>query len=522
MSDTSVVDPDGTGTGAAVVVQPQPQIQDPAAAAGYLARHAALGAEAKGNYEDIMKRRQEAIDAVRGKLDDTIAQMRDAHNGGKNGVNLPMLAFAAGLGQGKDNSFSSSLGGGFAGAARAIQGQRMQDEEFLKGISELQQKQGALGDIVPKEQADLAKRQQLAEEAQTAQIEKAQLTSKALRPYSLGKDAMGNPIIMDPRANNGQGAMVGADGKPITLDPTKAIGSDGKNLIGSDVHGDAFLKQLDPTLAAAVKGYGDYETELKTGVRSPAMANYQNYIFSLAKQYDPDFNAGNYAVIQKGKKDWTGNGTMAQRAVSAATIPGHLADLQGAAADLNNSGLLKGNTIANLIATQSGDPRVAAFVAARQAVMTEIPSFLGKGHPAEGQILAWLGTIDKSDSPAQMNAAIKGLSLVMHTQLETIAEAKSRDYGKPGKFSTDDLIGKDNAGAMADIVNTDIDKEGGAMAAMRRRENHMRSVGQKPLLPTFTQEQWQAGIEHLKANPALKEAFDAKFGPGSADKVLSR
>jgi hypothetical protein len=522
MSDTSVVDPDGTGTTTApVVVQPQPQIQDPAAAAGYLARHAALGAEAKGNYEDIMKKRQDAIDAVRGKLDQTIDQMREAHNP-KGGVNLPMLAFAAGLGQGKDNSFSSSLGAGLSGAANAIRGQRMQDADFLKGIADLQEKQGQLGDIVPKDAADLAKRQQLAEEAQTAQIERATLTSKAMKPYSLGKDAMGNPLIFDPRSNNGQGAMVGPDGKPVTLDPTKAIGSDGKNLIGSDVHGEDFLKQLDPTLAAAVKGYGDYETELKSGVRSPAMSNYQNYLFSLAKQYDPDFNAGNYAVIQKGKKDWTGNGTMAQRAVSAATIPGHLADFQGAAADLNNSGLLKGNTIANLIATNAGDPRVAAFIAARQAVMTELPSFLGKGHPAEGQIMAWLNTVDQSGSPAQMNAAIKGLSLVMHTQLDTIAEAKSRDYGKPGKFKPDDLIGKDNAGAMADIVNTDIDTEGGAMAAMRRRENHMREVGRKPLLPTFTQEQWQAGIDHLKANPGLKEAFDAKFGPGAADKVLSR
>jgi hypothetical protein len=505
-------------------------IQDVDRAQGYLRQHEAAAQKYGANYEDIMKQRKEAISQVQSTLNQTIQEMRDKHEGkGPGQMNVPLAEFAAGMlsgvGPGAGN-FAAQLGAGMKGAAGAVRTQRMQDSEFLKGVAELQAKSGEMGDVPLKDAAALAKAQQLRELQSQGALETGIVRAKLDRPQALGKDAMGNPVIFDPRANNGAGAILGANGKPLDIDNFGKT-PDGKSLLGSNVHGDDFLKALPPDApfsAETIKGYADYTHPLPTGSRTPATITYQNKLFDAVKQYDPDFDIKQYATIQKGMKDWTGNGTMAQRAVSAATIPGHMADLQGAAAALNNSGLLAGNKLANVLQTQTGDPRVQAFIAARQAVMTELPSFLGKGHPAEGQIMAWLNVLNESSSPAGMQAAIQGLSKVMHTQLETLSTAKSRDYGKPGKFSTDDLIGPENARAMADIVNNDIGTEGGALSAMRRSQNHTLAVGQKPPLPNPPSEVWERNAALLKKapTPQNQKFFDDTFGPGSAKLVLSR
>jgi hypothetical protein len=437
MSDTSVVDPDGTGS-PTVVVAPQQSIQDPAAAAGYLARHAALGAEAKGNYEDIMKRRQEAIDAVRGKLDDTIAQMRDIHNGGKNGVNLPMLAFAAGLGQGKDNSFSSSLGGGFAGATRAIQGQRMQDEEFLKGISDLQQKQGALGDIVPKEQAALAKEQQIREEQNATAIERATLTSRNLQPHSLGKDALGNVLIFDPKANNGQGAIINAStGKPV--DPNAAgasmVGADGKPLIGSPLHGPDFLSAVPKDAMFSpqtIKAIGDYDEAGPTvGGRGVAVSSYNQKLLDAVKQYNPDWNANGFKQQQDIWKEFDNNGKASTNIRSLDTAYGHL----GVLSDLTKGVLGNNPQIIQSIIAKANDAAGYAKYTEADAVAGAVAHEMAKVFRDTGMSNEdadeWRKKFDvKKLSADQMQSAVAAALDLMEKRKDALVNSYQRAGGK--------------------------------------------------------------------------------------------
>jgi len=64
---------------------------------------------------------------------------------------------------------------------------------------------------------------------------------------------------------------------------------------------------------------------------------YMQQLFAHVKQYNPDFDQKQYQTIQKGQKDWTGNGSSAQQARAAANVAAHLDNLQSASATMNNA-----------------------------------------------------------------------------------------------------------------------------------------------------------------------------------------
>jgi hypothetical protein len=222
-------------------------------------------------------------------------------------------------------------------------------------------------------------------------------------------------------------------------------------------------------------------------------------------------------------KSWTGNGTNAQRAQSAITTTGHLANLQEAAAGLDNSDFKKWNNVANWMQNNKGDPRVIAFDAAKKAVMTEMSSFLGKGHPAEGQIREWSDTVSNANSPAQLQAAMTQFAKIMHTQLETQAAAKTRDLGGHKTFTAEDMLGA-NKDVVPDILNNDIATPGGRMAVIRRGENTERKLKGLEPLPTAKADEWSKDIGILKKapTPANRAFFDQTYGPGSAAKAIGK
>jgi len=100
--------------------------------------------------------------------------------------------------------------------------------------------------------------------------------------------------------------------------------------------------------------------------------------------------------------------------------------------------------VANWVKNNKGDPRVIAFDTAKKAVMTEISSFLGKGHPAEGQIREWQDTVSNANSPKQLQAAIEQMSGIMHTQLENMGAAKTNDLGGKKKFDAESFLSESN------------------------------------------------------------------------------
>lgn len=520
-------DVETTPTAVPAVVQPafaEPQVTDVERAQGYLRQHSERAAKYGANYEDIMKQRQDAVKGVQDTLNATIQEMRDKHEGkGPGQMNLPLLALASGMlsgtGAGAGN-FGAQLGRGLGSMGATIQSQRMNDSQFLKGIAELQAKSGELSDVPLKDAAALAKAAQLREMGSEGALEKGIVTAKLEKPVSMGAG-----MAYDPKT---QSYINLYTGKTMKIGADASVGPNGQSLFGSDVHGDDYLKTIqDPALRQAVKGFGDYDSALPTMGRSPQSMEYMQQLFAHAKQYNPDFDAKQYATIQKGQKDWTGNGSSAQQARAAANVAAHLDNMQSAAAGLDNGDFKKWNTVSNWIQNNKGDPRVQAFETAKKAVMTELSSFLGKGHPAEGQIREWQDVVSNANSPKALQGAIEQMSGIMHTQLENMGSAKTNDLGGKKKFDAESFLSESNKSSLKNILTTDISTEGGRYAAMRRAENKKAAIidptgaGAKPNPP---QAVWESNAALLKKSPTPtnRAYFDTTFGPGSAKMVLGK
>lgn len=502
----------------------EPQVTDVGRAEGYLRQHAARAKSYGVNYDDIMKQRQDAVSQVQSTLNQTIQEMRDKHEGkGPGQINLPLAALAAGMlsgtGPGAGN-FGAQVGRGLGNMTNVIQHQRMQDGEFLKGIAELQAKSGELGDVPLKDAATLARMQQLEEQKGANALEKGIVTAKLDRPVSMGQG-----VAYDPKT---QSYINTFTGKVMKVGSDASTGADGKSLFGSDVHGEEYLKSIqDPMLRETIKGYGNYDTALPSGGRgSPQNTAFQQEMFAHAKQYNPDFDAKQYATIQKGQKDWTGNGSSAQQARAAANVSAHLDNMQSAAAALDNGDFKKWNTVANWVQNNKGDPRVQSFETAKKAVMTELSSFLGKGHPAEGQIREWQDVVSNANSPKALQSAIEQMSGIMHTQLSNMGSSKTNDLGGKKQFDAESFLSEDNKASLKSILTTDISTDGGRYSAMRRAENKKLGIidpkGAK--LPNPAPAVWESNAALLRKAPTPENRayFDQTFGTGSAKMVLGK
>jgi hypothetical protein len=156
--------------------------------------------------------------------------------------------------------------------------------------------------------------------------------------------------------------------------------------------------------------------------------------------------------------------------------------------------------------------------------MTEISSFLGKGHPAEGQIREWETAVSAANSPRQLQAAIEQMSGIMHTQLENMGNAKTNDLGGKKKFDAESFLSDSNKASLKNILTTDISTEGGRYAAQRRAENKKQAIIGGEALPNPPQAVWESNAALLKKSPTLanRAYFDTTFGPGSAKMVLGK
>lgn len=84
------------------------------------------------------------IDSTVKSIDDTVAQLRKAHD---SQWNLPLLAFSAGMlhtTPGVASNFGNELGSGLAAAVPAINQTRMRDQDFWEKIAQLQAQRGSI------------------------------------------------------------------------------------------------------------------------------------------------------------------------------------------------------------------------------------------------------------------------------------------------------------------------------------------------------------------------------------------
>lgn len=164
-----------------VFSMPQPDINE-GRAREYMGEHKQRGADAEAQFQAVMQRRQAAIEEARSKMDGAIERMRSRQNGeGLGGVNLPLLALAAGFLKqappGTVSNFGGELSNALTGMGQTIRAQRMSDVELEQGIAGLQQRMAQMRDKGLDDEAGFAKAKALKEDAMVGDLEKALIKS---------------------------------------------------------------------------------------------------------------------------------------------------------------------------------------------------------------------------------------------------------------------------------------------------------------------------------------------------------
>lgn len=223
---------------------------------------------------------------------------------------------------------------------------------------------------------------------------------------------------------NGQSGYPGA-GSPS---PQSSVSS--PTSAGVDLHGDDFLKTLNPQISAQVKALAEGRMQFPAGfaLKSPY---WQNMISMVAK-YDPSFDAVNYNARAATRKDFT-SGKSADNITALNTAIAHLGALSDSYKALNNSDFPSYNAVSNYLGNQLGDKSVqgpAGRVSTEaEAVAHELAKVFRSTGMSEGEINAWKDKINTSAAPEQQKAIIDAAIELMNGRLEALNDRYTKGLG---------------------------------------------------------------------------------------------
>lgn len=250
-------------------------------------------------------------------------------------------------------------------------------------------------------------------EAQLANATKPQWTK-------IGQDAMGVEQygFVDPRTQKvipAAGAGAGVSGG---IDLNKSSG----------LTGDEFLKTLPPEVAAEIKGYAEgripYSPTMARSPRGMAMTR-------LIEQYDPQFDAVNYASRQRTRNDFTA-GKAAQNLSSFNTAIGHLDSLDKTIDPLGNTNYPLLNTARNAVRGQTSQEYQIAqknFATAKNAVVEELTRAFKGTAGSLTEVHEWEKVLNGADSPAALKAAVKQAVDLLESRIEAVGDQYNRGMG---------------------------------------------------------------------------------------------
>jgi hypothetical protein len=195
---------------------------------------------------------------------------------------------------------------------------------------------------------------------------------------------------------------------------------------GSDVHGDEFVKSLEPALGAQVKALAEGRMQFPNG---PALKTpYWQTMLRNVAQYDPEFDAINYNSRSKTRADFT-QGKSAQNMTAINTTVGHLGTLLDAGNALDNTSYPLVNQAVNSYRSATGDPRIVGFNTAKQAVADEMTRvFRGTGG-SNADVEGWEKNLNAANSPEQLQTVIKQGVNLLASRASSIADQYKKGMG---------------------------------------------------------------------------------------------
>ena len=454
-------------------------VRNPELAEKYRGEHKASASKFALDYEDVMSKRQAEIENAKRILDETSAALRAGHTGaGPGQMNLPLLQMAAGFFKPtRSGNFGEEFGNALSGLAGGIGNQRMRDDEFNRGMADLTLKRSSFEQEPLKDRAALLKAQQLAEEQAQRAIETAQVKTGPTEARNMQPRAVGQ-YIYDPRDDTltdpvmgtkfKMGQQPGGDAALVDPNNPKAAGE----AQGRD---EEYLKSLPPGVSEQVKALVEGRMAFPSGaaMRSPRMVQ----LLQMVGRYDPTFDAVNYGARAATQKDFT-SGKMADAVLAANKLIGHLGELHSYGAALGNTRFPLVNQGVNAAISAVGRDPATNFNAAKSAVADEAAKFFKGSQATDTEIKTWQAKFDAAQSPEQLQGAIEAMHQLMHSQLEAMAERKSKGLGK--QFSVDDLLDKDKQKTLQFVLNNRLDTKEGLQAAKDRLKAHSTELKGAP------------------------------------------
>lgn len=244
----------------------------------------------------------------------------------------------------------------------------------------------------------------------------------------------------------------------------------------ADLHGEDYLSTVPAGLKSTIKAIAEgRSTYADLGIRGKD----REAMVERVNQYDPSFDAPEARSRFKAIQDFsTGKNGNTVRSLNVSID--HLGTLQKAADALQNGNIQVFNKLGNAIASATGQPAPTDFTATKKIVADEIvKGIIGSGGGVTDREEA-AKSIDGANSPAQLTGVINRYKDLLGGQLHGL----KKQYEDTTKRT--DFESRLTPEAKAQLMGRDGKKTVTAAPA--------------------------AAIQHLKDNPALKDAFKAKYG----------
>ncbi len=205
---------------------------------------------------------------------------------------------------------------------------------------------------------------------------------------------------------------------------------------------DAFLSKYSPEMQTLIKGVADYSLDPNAASKYKGSAMTPVQLQTLAKAYNPNYKAGQFAAVNSFLKSWAsgGNNTVVQ---SANTVVQHLGELADQSTKLGNvsSGSLgpftsSYNTTAQWLNEGAQNPSVKQFKQTALLVSSELAKIMKNGSgsnaaPTTEEIQEQLKIITANLSPQSAKAVIENSVQLMGDRLNTARENYMNVVGAP-------------------------------------------------------------------------------------------